>query len=194
MVKKRVNWGLIGFFVEVLGLTLWVGGLLVIIGIIIPTVFNSFGMEPAGRFLRKVFDGYGYMNLGILVVLGLSAGLRHRSYGLERHPVLSLSKAELGLLVGMMIATVSIVGVLGPKAVALQELAFEAVSKPEKEAAYADFFRLHMMVRGLHMVNLGMAAALLIMKLRRPVFHSMSTVPPPSFNAGNMSPKQEETR
>lgn len=194
MVTKRVNWGLIGFFIEILGLTLWVGGLLVIIGVIIPAVFNSFGMEPAGRFLRKVFDGYGYMNLGILVIMSLCAGFRHRAYGLDGHPVFSLSKGELGLLAGMLMVTVSILGVLGPKAVALQELAFEAVSKSEKEAAYADFFRLHMVVRGLHMVNLGMATALLILKLRRVVFQSMSGVSHPSFKPGEMSPQHGETR
>ena len=179
MGKKRVGWGLIGFYVEILGLTLWVGGLLVIIGVVIPAVFNSFAMEPAGRFLRKVFDGYVFMNLGILVVLGLSAGLRYRGYGLGNASIGSLSKAELGLLTGMLLVTVSIVGVLGPKAISLQELAFEAVSKAEKEAAYADFFRLHMVVRGLHMVNLGLAVALLILKLRRSVLFSV--------NVGNAS-------
>ncbi|MGD9851478.1 MAG: DUF4149 domain-containing protein [Nitrospirales bacterium] len=194
MLKKRVNWGLIGFFIEILGLTLWVGGLLVIIGVVIPAVFNSFGMEPAGRFLRKVFDGYGYMNLGILVVLGLCAGLRQRSYGLAGHPVLSLSKGELGLLAGLLTVTVSILGILGPKAVALQELAFEAVSKSEKESAYAEFFRLHMVVRGLHMVNLGMAIALMIMKLRRAVFHSMSVGSLPSFDPKRMSPDREKAQ
>ena len=77
MGRKLVNWGMIGFFVEMCALTLWVGGLVVIIAIIIPAVFNSVGMEPAGRFLRRVFDGYGYMNLGILLVLSLVAFLRY---------------------------------------------------------------------------------------------------------------------
>lgn len=185
MVKKRVDWGLVGFFVEILGLTLWVGGLLVIIGVVIPAVFNSFGMEPAGRFLRRVFDGYGYMNLGILAVLGLSGGLRYRGYGFAGESLWSISKAELGLLVGMLVVTVSILGVLGPKAVALQELAFEAKSKAEKDVAYAEFFRLHMVVRGLHMVNVGLAATLLIVKLRKAVLGSMSNRKVASSTAGD---------
>lgn len=192
MVRKRINWGIIGFFVEILGLTLWVGGLLVIIGIIIPSVFNSFGMEPAGRFLRRVFDGYGYMNLGILIALGICAGFRHRGYGQDGHPVLSLSSAELGLLAGMLIVTVGILGILGPKAVTLQEQAFEAVSKLEKESAYAEFFRLHMVVRGLHMVNLGLATALMILKLRRVMLFAMTMAPSPSGFAGQPSPNHRE--
>lgn len=194
MKKKRVEWGLIGFYVEILGLTLWVGGLLVIIGVVIPAVFNSFAMEPAGRFLRKVFDGYGYMNLGILVVLGLSAGLRYRGYGLGNASVWSLSKVELGLLTGMVIVTVSILGVLGPKAIALQELAFEAVSKAEKDAAYADFFRLHMVVRGLHMVNLGLAVALLILKLRRGVLFSANVGNASSQRLGSLRSSEGESQ
>jgi uncharacterized membrane protein len=174
MVKKRVDWGLAGFFVEILGLTLWVGGLLVIIGVVIPAVFNSFGMEPAGRFLRRVFDGYGYMNLGILAVLGLSGGLRYRGYGFGGESLWSISKAELGLLVGMLVVTVSILGVLGPKA--------------EKDVAYAEFFRLHMVVRGLHMVNVGLAATLLIVKLRRAVLGSMSNRKVASSTAGDQPP------
>ena len=192
MVGKQIHWSLIGFFIEILGLTLWVGGLLVIIGIIIPAVFNSFGMEPAGRFLRRVFDGYGYMNLGILIVLGICAGFRHRGYGLDRHPVLSVSKAEIGLLAGMLFVTVSILGVLGPKAVALQEMAFEAVSKLEKESAYEGFFRLHMVVRGLHMVNLGLATALMIIKLRRVMLFSIKVAPSPSWYKGESRPNHGE--
>ena len=73
---KSVSWGAIGFIVEIFALTLWVGGLLVIIATVIPAVFNSVGMEQGGRFLRRVFDGYGLLTMGILVVLGLLAGLR----------------------------------------------------------------------------------------------------------------------
>jgi hypothetical protein len=78
--------------------------------------------------------------------------------------------------------------VLGPKAVALQELAFEAISKAEKDVAYAEFFRLHMVVRGLHMVNVGLAATLLIVKLRRAVLGSMSNRKVASSTAGDQPP------
>jgi len=170
-----VNWGMIGFFVEMCALTLWVGGLVVIIAVVIPAVFNSFGMEPAGRFLRRVFDGYGYLNVGILCVLSLVAFLRYRTYGQDHSLLFSVAAGEWWLLGSMFVVTVGILGILGPQAVALQEVAFEAVSKEQKELAYAQFFRVHMIVRALHLVNVGLAFSLFILKLRKPLVHHLVT-------------------
>lgn len=155
-------------------LTLWVGGLMVIIAVVIPAVFNSFGMEPAGRFLRRVFDGYGYLNLGILVVLGLLAVLRSRIYAQDPSHVFSVTAGEWWLLGGMLVVTVGILGILGPQAVGLQEVAFEAISKEEKELAYGKFFRVHMIVRALHLVNVGLAFSLFIVKLRKILVHHLA--------------------
>jgi uncharacterized membrane protein len=177
MIRKRVNWGVVGFLFEECALTLWVGGLVVIIAVVIPAAFNSFGMEAAGRFLRRVFDGYGLMNVGILVLLGALALMRHRTFGNNPSHMFSVSTAEWCLLAGMALVTFSILGVLGPQAVALQEQAFEAISKEEKDLAYGQFFRLHMVVRALHLVNLGLAASLFIVKLRKALFRqSMATL------------------
>ena len=162
-----MNWGMIGFFVEMCALTIWVGGLLMIIAVVIPAVFNSFGMEPAGRFLRRVFDGYGYLNLAILLLLSLVAFLRYRTFGQDPSHVFTVTTGEWWLLGGMFAVTVGILGILGPQAVALQEQAFEAISKEKKEFAYEQFFRLHMIVRALHLVNVGLAFSLFILKLRK---------------------------
>ena len=162
-----MNWGMIGFFVEMCALTIWVGGLLMIIAVVIPAVFNSFGMEPAGRFLRRVFDGYGYLNLGILLLLSFVAFLRFRTYGQDPSHLFTVTSGEWWLLGGMFVVTVGILGVLGPQAIALQEQAFEAISKEEKELSYEQFFRLHMIVRALHLVNVGLAFSLFILKLRK---------------------------
>jgi len=170
-----VNWGVVGFLFELCALTLWVGGLIVIIGVVIPAVFNSFGMEPAGRFLRRVFDGYGLMNAGILVLLGALAWIRYRTFGNNPSQIFSVSSAEWWLLAGMALVTFSILGVLGPQAVALQEQAFEAISKEEKDLAYGQFFRLHMVVRAFHLVNLGLATSLFIVKLRKVLFRQSVT-------------------
>jgi len=169
-----VNWGMIGFFVEMCALTLWVGGLVVIIAVVIPAVFNSFGMEPAGRFLRRVFDGYGYLNLGILVVLSLIAFLRFRTYGRDTTFIFSVTGGEWLLLGCMFVVTMGILGILGPQAVSLQEQAFEAISKEEKDLAYGQFFRLHMIVRALHLVNVGLAFSLFILKLRKTLVHHLA--------------------
>ncbi len=70
--------------------------------------------------------------------------------------------------------TIGILGILGPQAVALQEQAFEAISKEEKFLAYSQFFRLHMIVRALHLVNLGLAFSLFILKLRKTLVHHLA--------------------
>jgi len=169
-----VYWGMIGFFVEMCALTLWVGGLVVIIAIVIPAVFNSFGIEPAGRFLRRVFDGYGYLNLGVLLVLSLVAFFRYRAYGQDPSHVFTVTIWEWWLLGGMFVVTVGILGILGPQAGALQEQAFEAISKEKKALAYEQFFRLHMIVRALHLVNVGLAFSLFILKLRKIVVRHLA--------------------
>ncbi len=151
-------------------LTLWVGGLLVIIAAVIPAVFNSIGMEQGGRFLRRVFDAYGLLTMGILAVLGLSVGLRLLTFGHDADSLFSLNAAEWYLLGGMVLVTVVIWGVIGPQTVELQELAFEAISKEDKDLAYNKFFRLHMVARALHLINLGLASSLFIVKLRKIIF------------------------
>ena len=67
----------------------------------------------------------------------------------------------------MIIVTIGILGILGPQAVALQEEAFEAVSKKQKELAYSQFFRLHMIVRALHLVNVGLAFSFIHSKITK---------------------------
>jgi hypothetical protein len=177
MSPRQFNWGVVGYLFELCALTLWVGGLIVIIAVVIPAVFNSFGMEPAGRFLRRVFDGYGLMNVGILVLLTVIAWIRSRTFGTNTSHLFSVSSREWWLLLGMGLVTFSIMGVLGPLAVTLQEQAFEALSQEEKDLAYGNFFRLHMVVRALHLVNLGLAASLFIAKIRKVLFHrSLATL------------------
>lgn len=171
MSMKRINWGVVGFLFELCALTLWVGGLVVIIALVIPAVFNSFGMEPAGRFLRRVFDNFGLMNVWILILLSMMAGIRFRAFGHNPSEMFAVSSVEWWLLAGMALMTFSILVVLGPQAIALQEEAFEAVSKEDKDIAYAEFFRLHMVVRACHLVNFGLAASLFIVKVRRILFH-----------------------
>lgn len=168
---KRINWGVVGFLFELCALILWVGGLVVIIALVIPAVFNSFGMEPAGRFLRRVFDGFGLMNVWILILLSVVAVIRSRTFGHNPSEMFAVSFVEWWLLAGMALMTFSILVVLSPQAITLQEEAFEAVSKEDKDTAYAKFFRLHMVVRACHLVNFGLAASLLIVKVRKALFH-----------------------
>lgn len=150
---------------ELLALSVWAGGLVVIVATVIPAVFNSFGMEPGGRFLTKVFDGYNQLVLIAIVLLLIGAAGR---FWLRRdRSVPVLSRAEGGLLAAMVSIALLITFVLGPQSVALQERAFAAQGDTAKRAAYEDFFKTHHLVRGLYLLNLGLAIVLLAVKVKR---------------------------
>lgn len=148
--------------VEALALAVWVGGLIVIVAAVIPAVFNSFGMEPGGRFLTRVFDGYNRLTLGAMALLAGAAGWQTWAGRPQR-------RLETLLLTAMIVVALLIIAVLGPRTVALQEEAFAAQAQGEaaKKTAYDAFFRLHMVVRGLYLANLGLGIALLTAKIAR---------------------------
>lgn len=147
---------------ELVALATWVGGLVVIISAVIPAVFNSFGMELGGRFLTRVFDGYNRaVAAAILVLVGAAAWRMWVHRGSDT----AVSRPELLLLVTMILLAAAIGLVLGPESVRLQERAFAAPDEAAKRAAMEAFFRSHMVVRGLYLLNLGLGIALLAVKL-----------------------------
>lgn len=174
MAKQKIQWHWILFYCELLGLALLIGGLLMIIAAVIPAVFNTFGMEPAGRFLRRVFDGYTHISMGVIIFLIGTAAVRVWQSQGPTGLWFPLTTSEAILLGSMGCITILIMWVLGPKTVALQELAFEATTEVEKKAAYSDFFRLHMVVRALHLANVGIATALFILRLRQSLWRKVS--------------------
>ena len=158
---------LVCYTVEFLALAIWIGGLLVIIGSVIPAVFNSFGMEPGGRFLTRVFDGYNRLVIVAMVML-LSAGGVRMWIG-SRHALAGATPAgpEMFLLGLTIISAVLIIVLLGPSSVSLQEQAFTAKEELARKAAYAAFFRTHMIVRALYLLNLMLSIALVAVKLNQ---------------------------
>ncbi|GJL50129.1 MAG: hypothetical protein NPIRA01_13560 [Nitrospirales bacterium] len=165
--REKFRWQFVGYICEVFGLMIWVGGLLMIIAVVIPAVFNSFSMEQGGRFLRRVFDGYSLLTLGILLFLLVMVSLRYWQTAGSSQMLFPVTRTEVLLLLGMAMITSVIMGIVGPKTIALQEQAFEAVGELEKKTAYDQFFRMHMISRALYLVNVGLAAGLLVSKLRR---------------------------
>jgi uncharacterized membrane protein len=151
--------------VELVALAAWTGGLMVIVGAVIPAVFNAFGMEPGGRFLTRVFDGYNRITTGAIVILVAAAGWRTWSVrnGAGRAGV---TRPEMVLLSLMILVAASIILWLGPWSVTLQEQAFATQGEEAKKVAYGAFFRTHSFVRGLYLVNLGLGIALLAVKVR----------------------------
>jgi uncharacterized membrane protein len=157
--------------VELLCLAVWIGGLIVIIASVIPAVFNSFGMEPGGRFLTRVFEGYDRLVMIVSVAMLSCLGLRS---WLTPRVGFGPSRTELVVLPVMVLIAVLILGVLGPRSVSLQEEAFTQKGEAEKKAAYSAFFAAHNLVRGLYLANLGLGITLLMVKVKQS--HQLSAV------------------
>lgn len=167
MASKPFNWQASCSLVELLGLMIWVGGLAVLLTTVIPAVFNTLSMETGGRFLRRVFDGYNTVTSGLVVLLVSTALFRQWKHRQTPDRILPSTRLEVGLLAALALITFSIVVVLGPKAVALQEAAFAAASQEAKKTAYDAFFQTHMIVRALHLINGGLAFSLVVVKFRQ---------------------------
>jgi len=161
--SKRV---LVCAVVECLALAVWIGGLVVIIAAVIPAVFNSFGMEPSGRFLTRVFDGYNRVVLVAMAAMGGTIAMRMwgQQAGGPSHAM--PGRAEAILFGTMVLMATLIIFILGPQAVSLQEEAFGTKDEGARKAAYDAFFRVHMIVRTLYIVNLGLGIWLLAIKFK----------------------------
>lgn len=149
---------------EWLALGVWVGGLLVLIGAVIPAVFNTFGgQDSGGFFLTRAFEGYNRFVMGAIVVLAAAAWYRWWSGDSAVH----ITRVELWLLAAMGLIAGVIILWLHPQAAMLQAQAFAAKDDAAKKAAFEAFFRIHMPVRSLYIVNLVLGIALLGVKAKR---------------------------
>ncbi|WP_455243980.1 DUF4149 domain-containing protein [Petrachloros mirabilis] len=164
-MNRRAQWGCIAALtLELLALAVWVGGLLVLIGAVIPAVFNTFGgQDSGGFFLTRTFEGYNRLVVAAIVSLVLSMGYRWWS----RDPAVQVKSGELILVVLMSLIAGIIILVLHPQAAALQAEAFALKDEQARKAAFEAFFRLHMPVRSLYIVNLVLGMVLLGMKAKR---------------------------
>jgi len=152
--------------VEFVALSVWVGGLLVIIASVIPAVFNSFGMEPGGRFLTRVFDGYNKMVLVAMAAMGGAIAVRAWGAQAGKHSHALPGRLETIVFGAMVLVATLIIAVLGPQSVALQETAFATREEAARKIAYDAFFRVHMITRGLYLVNLVLGIGLMAFKLK----------------------------
>ncbi|MBA2252329.1 MAG: DUF4149 domain-containing protein, partial [Nitrospirales bacterium] len=135
---------------ELLALAIWIGGLVMIVAAVIPAVFNSFGMEPGGRFLTRVFDGYSRLVLVSAGLLTISAVLRTRMSRRSAVMDVALSRAEWAVLVTMITVAALVIFVLEPSSVRLQEHAFAIKDEAGRKTAYEAFFKSHAVVRALY--------------------------------------------
>ncbi|HEU4504271.1 MAG TPA: DUF4149 domain-containing protein [Nitrospira sp.] len=160
---KRVGWGMVSLLsLEFLALGLWVGGLIVLVGAVIPAVFNTLGgQESGGIFLTRAFEGYNRLVVFALIVLMSAMGYRQ-----WRGEAIA-SRSEWILLSVMGGIAGVIILVLHPQAAALQAEAFGLKDEQAKKAAFEAFFRLHKPIRSLYVVNVLLGIWLLVLKTKR---------------------------
>jgi uncharacterized membrane protein len=164
---KRADAGiLLCATLDFLALAVWTGGLVVIIAAVIPAVFNSFGMEAGGRFLTRTFDGYNRIVLVAMAVMGGTIAARAWLAQTAGLPDAMPGRTEAVLFGLMVLVAIAIIAVLGPESVALQAEAFAAKDEATRKTAYDAFFRVHTIVRGLYLVNLGLGVGLMTVRLK----------------------------
>lgn len=161
----RVGWRTVCCVsLEYLALGVWVGGLIVLVGAVIPAVFNTFGgQESGGLFLTKAFEGYN--RLVVVALILLISAMAYRQWVAE--PVARVSRTEWLLLSAMGGIAGVIILVLHPQAAALQAEAFGLRDEQAKKAAFEAFFRLHKPIRSLYVVNVILGTWLLVLKAKR---------------------------
>ena len=170
-MRRASHWGMVCCLtLEWLALAVWVGGLLVLVGAVIPAVFNTFGgQDSGGLFLTQAFDGYNRFVIGAVAVL--SAGSWYRWWCGD--PAVAVSRGELALLTGMVVIAGVIIVVLHPYAAALQAQAFAVKEEAARKVAFEALFRILMPVRSIYMINLALGILLIGIKTKRSLSRSV---------------------
>lgn len=164
-MRRSSHWSVVCCLtLEWLALGLWVGGMAVLIGAVIPAVFNTFGgQDSGGLFLTRAFEGYQRFVLGAAVVLCASSWYRWWS----GDAAVAVGRGELVVLMLMVAMAGVIILVLHPQAVALQAEAFAAQGEAAKKAAFEALFRVLMPIRILYGVTLVLGMVLMGIKTKR---------------------------
>ena len=164
-MRRVSRWGMVCCLtLEWLALGVWVGGLLVLIGAVIPAVFNTFGgQDVGGLFLTQAFEGYNRFVIGAVAIMCAAAWYRWWS----GEQAVAVSRVELAVLAGMVVIAGIIVVVLHPYAAELQAQAFAVKEEAARKAAFEALFRILMPVRTVYMVNLALGIVLMGIKVKR---------------------------
>ncbi len=160
-----LHWGMVCCLtLEWVALAVWVGGMIVLSGVVIPAVFNTFGgQDSGGMFLTRAFEGYHRFVVGAGGILAVT--LFGRWWSGEARVMVSAS--EVTVLTVMIIIAGLIILVLHPEAATLQTQAFAAKDEGAKKAAFEAFFRVLLPIRALYMVNLGLGLLLIGIRAKR---------------------------
>jgi uncharacterized membrane protein len=169
-VRRVTYWGLLCCFTtEWLALGVWIGGMVVLVGAVIPAVFNTFGgQDSGGLFLTRAFEGYHRFVIGAMAVL--CAASLYRWWSGE--PVAAVERGEAIVLVLMVAIAGVVILALHPQAAILQAQAFAAQEETAKKVAFESLFRVLMPIRVLDIVNLVLGVLLIGIKSKRTFFPS----------------------
>ncbi len=162
-MRRLPHWGMVGCLaLEWVALAVWVGGMIVLSGAVIPAVFNTFGgQDSGGMLLTRAFDGYHRFVIGACVIL--SAAVWYRWW--SGNPIVAVGRGEVIVLASMVLIAGLIMMVLHPNAVALQAQAFATKDETAKKAALEALFRVLMPTRSLYMMNLVLGIVLVVIKV-----------------------------
>ena len=158
---------------EWLALGVWIGGMVVLVGAVIPAVFNTFGgQDSGGLFLTRAFEGYHRFVIGAMVVL--CAASLYRWWSGE--PAAAVGRGEMIVLALMVAIAGVVILMLHPQAAILQAQAFAAQEDAAKKAAFESLFRVLMPIRVLDIVNLLLGVFLIGLKSKRTLCPVRQTV------------------
>lgn len=158
---------------EWVALAIWIGGLVVLVAAVLPAVFNTFGGQDAGGlFLTRAFEGYNRLVMGAVAALAL--GMAWRRW--QAPAPYDVSRGE-GMLFALMVLIAGVIIVyLHPLAAARQAEAFALKAGEGRKEALEAFFKLHMPVRSLYILNLCLGLLLAWVRVRRGVVRSEGAV------------------
>ena len=161
----RTRWGLVcALSLEWLALGLWVGGLIVLIGAVIPALFNTFGgQDSGGLFLTRAFEGYHRFVIGAMAVLCAAAVYRW----LSGEQAVVVGRGEFIVLALMVAIAGVVILALHPQAAALQAEAFAAHEEAARKAAFESLFRVLLPIRVLDVGNMLLGVFLIGIKSKR---------------------------
>lgn len=164
-MRRLSGWGIVACLTcEWVALAVWIGGMVVLSGAVIPAVFNTFGgQDSGGMFLTRAFEGYHRLVIGAGAIL--CATLSYRWWSGD--PMLNVGWSEMTVLAVMVGIAGLIIMVLHPNAAALQAQAFATKDETVKKAALEALFRVLMPIRSLYMLNLLLGLVLIAIKVNR---------------------------
>ena len=164
-MQRMPRWGMVCCLtLEWLALAVWVGGLLVLIGAVIPAVFNTFGgQDVGGLFLTQAFEGYNRFVIGAVAVVCAAAWYRWWS----GDDAVAVGRGELAVLAGMVLIAGIIIVVLHPYAASLQVQAFAVKDEAARKAAFEALFRVLIPVRFIYIANCALGILLMGIKIKR---------------------------